>query len=31
MIEIEVGLPRASENLVNEREVCTTLVKIVIT
>jgi hypothetical protein len=27
MIEINVGLPRASGNLVNEKEVCTTLVK----
>jgi hypothetical protein len=31
MMEIKVGLPRASGNLVNEKEVCTSLVKIVIT
>jgi hypothetical protein len=31
MIEIEFGLPRALGNLVNEKEVCTSLVKIMIT
>jgi len=31
MMEIKVGLPRASRNLVNKKEVCTSLVKIVIT
>jgi hypothetical protein len=31
MIEIKVGLPRTTGNLVNEKEVCTALVKIVIT
>jgi hypothetical protein len=31
MIQIKVGLPRASGNLVKEKEVCITLVKIVIT
>jgi hypothetical protein len=28
MMEIKVGLPRASRNLVNEKEVCTSFVKI---
>jgi hypothetical protein len=31
MMEIKVGLPRTSGNPVNEKEVCTSLVKIVIT
>jgi hypothetical protein len=31
MMEMKVGLPRASESLVNEKEVCISLVKIVIT
>jgi hypothetical protein len=31
MIKIKVGLLRASGNLVNEKEVCTALVKIVMT
>jgi len=31
MIEIEAGLPRESGNLVNKKEVCTLLVKTMIT
>jgi hypothetical protein len=31
MMEIKVGLPRASGNLINVKEVSTSLVKIVIT
>jgi hypothetical protein len=31
MIEVKAGLPRALGNLINEKEACTALVKIVIT